>query len=383
MANDEKLLIRDFTTLGQYGLCDSMKSTILAPRCWLAYNPLSGAITPRLIEMGTGITAKPNDGMPWRWRAAKMVVGCAEFNYQELVEHLGRRHLTGEVFVMETMRSFRGQTNNPLYRLLLPHMERCLAVNNGAAQLLVPWLGNYLSAFRPETLSHVIADAVHNFDCATLDFEHDLRLRGFDPDALPPTYYYATDGLEIWRSLLPFFQSVLINRLKDLDWTAIDKWTSNIRARLPSFPTVTDVGDLARVATGMAFQMSVLHSTVNDPQYYFYGYVPNCPGRLCTAVPLLQDCISWTDSQWHAFYFQALPGSKQADFQREMLSVLALAPPASSELMRVVVEDYAAFVDAAETSSLLSKLQSISALIQKRNDYPYCDPAVATRSVIR
>jgi arachidonate 15-lipoxygenase len=78
----------------------------------------------------------PNDNFDGKaWTQAKYVVNSADGNYHELISHLGWTHLVIEPFVVSTQRNLN--ENHELYKLLVPHFEGTIFINNAAAKSLV------------------------------------------------------------------------------------------------------------------------------------------------------------------------------------------------------------------------------------------------------
>ena len=362
-----------------------MKSSVLQPRAWFSYDAQSSGdnIRPELIDLGTGILATPQDASRWRWRYAKLVIQCAEFNDHELRAHLAEKHLVTEVFIVETMKMWRG-TNNIVYRLLVPHFSRTLAVNQAAKDLLIAWLGTHLSALSSESLMQFVEDSIGKYDCDDLDVERELKGRGFDLDHLPPSYFYAQDSLRLWRILLEFITNEIMREAFTINWPQIQAWANAIKQRLPSFcaSELVDVKSLARTVTGVIFNASVSHSAFNDGQYFFFGFTLSAPGRFCRGVPQAAEVRNWRDSDWKKCYFDSLPRTNEMLFQRDLVSILSLNAPDNSSLIDCL-QDYRDFLPKTSVDRLQEQLRVVTKDILDRGDYKWLAPGGATRSVIR
>jgi len=369
----------DYSFLGQLQLRDELSGGYFAPRCKLKMDRQTGEILPLEIDLGE-IKCAPERG--WKWRYFKLAFQCAEFTHHELVSHLGQCHLVTEVFIMETMRSLK-EPNHEIYKLLLPHFSRTLAVNRGARELLLPWLTKHLSVLSPESIRELIASTVREFPCENLDFVHSLTKRGFDPQALPPNYHYAKDGLAIWNALVEFVGSILSSSV-DLKWRQINAWSAAIQARIPSFPSFANqnLTLLTSTVAGIIFNASVQHSAVNDPQYYFFGYPPNAVCRLAKQIPTDRGSKRWTDENWKQHYFQSLPFVEVMQLQKDLVKLLALGAAPQSSLY-TALEDYTRVWSPNQIAGFKAKLECLSAVIQERADYPWLDPLSLSRSVSR
>ncbi len=71
----------------------------------------------------------------WAWQSAKTTVQVADFNYHEMFVHLGRTHLVSEAFAMATQRQLA--TAHPLNRLLSPHLEGAMFINEFATLIIM------------------------------------------------------------------------------------------------------------------------------------------------------------------------------------------------------------------------------------------------------
>lgn len=390
-----KYCILDYSDLGKYALTSDMK---LQPKCIFQYNNW-GNILPEEISLGNGVVMRQSESIsfPWKWRYFKMVTQCAEFTHHELVDHLTYCHLLTEIIIMETMRQWRHTTANSgttgsdavinngniVYRLLVPHFARTLAVNNGARQLLIPWIKSHLTMLTPDAVDQLVNDKLTSFDFNDLDFNYNLRKRGFDEDNLPASYFYANDGIQLWRTLLYFVNGVLKDA--NLDWGEINSWSTNIRIRLPTFPLFqynSQIDDLARMIAGIIFNASIQHSAVNDTQWYFWGYALNSPATLLKTVPSQEQVASMTDDDWQKLYFASLPSEEALKFQRDLVSLLALGPPDHSSLVQCI-QEYRQFLSDVQVNKLQAGLMRISSNIVNRNEYTWLDPNKVTRSVIR
>jgi len=374
----------DYRDLGQFGLKEPLTS--FRPKAIFSCDAL-GDIVPEYIQVFHNHSNVPFfnatrlETCGWKWRYAKLVMGCAEFNHHEIIDHLTYCHLVTEVFIMATMSMWRGQNNNLIYRLLVPHFSRTLAVNNIAKQLLIPWLKCNLSIFSDEGLDQAIAHSLNIFDCTSLVFDQKVQ-KQFHNAKLPETYYYGNYGLSLWKELHTFVTSIL--ETYDVPWAEVKEWSLRIRERLPTFPSFdTQNGpQLVDMVCGIIFNASIQHSSINDPQNYFFGFAPNAPCRLMKPVPSDSETNKWKDKQWKQFYFDSLPNKEVMDLQQDLVALLALGPPQNSDFVSCV-NDYMTFAPVEMTAVFLQRLKDISADMRTTNRYLWMDPQLLTRSVIR
>lgn len=373
-------LLLDYSDLLVYE--NKLDGPRLGPKAAFRMDP-EGALFPESIDLGNGILSTPRDPLPWRWRYCKMLVQCAEFSQQEVLHHLTHCHLVMEVVILATMSVFRHKDDNMLYRLLVPSFSRTLAVNKNARELLLPWIKRNLTPFSSDAVDKMIQDGYQQFNCEELNFETLLQNRGFDPDNLPPTYFFAMDGVRLWRALLVFVNQVLLS--EPVASFLLQEWSDKIRAHVPSFPETLTQRNLPIVVAGFIFLATVVHSARNDPQYYFFGSGVTAPASLHTPIVSAEKAQTMTNDDFQALYFDSLPSVDQLQFQRDLVSILALQPPNDSSVWKCL-DDYQAFIGAANFTTFHTfrdALQTIGEDMEERGAYTWLSPTRATRSVIR
>lgn len=375
---DRKYYLLDYSHLGTY---DTKLGFKLAPKAVFSDNK-TGDMCVECVDLGNGIVSTMVDDHSWRWRYCKMIVEVAEFSHQEVISHLTQTHLVAECVIMATMSVFRNENSNILYQLLVPCFSRTLAVNKGAREVLIPWIKNHLTPFTPESVDKMIADTYKDFDCAELNFETLLRNRGFDLQNLPTQHYFAKDGLAIWAALLKFVRMQLAGA--QLDNFQIQEWSDRIREDLPSFPETLSQSRLAEMVAGIIFLSSVIHSAYNDPQYYFFGSGFTAPASLMKPIPSLEESKHMSNDEWKQLYFDSLPSIDAMQFQRDLVSLLALGPVEMGSMWNML-RDYMSFFTErdANLAKLGDALEYINEDIQERGEYLWLMPKQLTRSVIR
>jgi len=365
----------DYSTLQKYDLAHKAGTTF-GVKCILRIQ--DGKLEPRCIFSGEFVA---NQGDGWKWNYAKLLFGCAEFTHHEIINHLTWCHLMTEVFIMATMQTWRG-SDHPVYRLLVPHFSRTLAVNSIARELLVPWIKQHMTILDPNAIDQLIKDQIRTFDPDSMHFEKNLIQRRFFINNLPPGYFYAQDGLRIWESLHGFVQNVLEEEGK-IDFLSVLAWCKAIQNHVSNFPTITKVEQLTDAVTSIIFNASIQHSAVNDPQYFFLGYAPNAICKLMKPIPSSNTTTtSWTDADWKQYYFDSLPSKQTMSLQKDLVSILALGVPEKSSLS-LSLDDYETRFSASCVDSLRNVLANINHDIQQRSEYTWLSPFTATRSVIR
>jgi arachidonate 15-lipoxygenase len=193
---------------------------------WLTYQKYLGApIAMFAVPQGTGsdrrlqavgiqagqqpgpsnpIVHRPQSGSSsLAWDKAKTTVQIADGNYHEAVSHLGQTHLVVEAFIMATQNQLSG---HPVAKLLQPHFEGTLFINNAAQSALIA-PGGTVDAIFGGTIDSSRVVAVKGaqavlFNFATSSPPEQLAARGVDNTQQLPYYPYRDVALPIWHAIL-------------------------------------------------------------------------------------------------------------------------------------------------------------------------------------
>lgn len=237
----------------------------------------------------------PADG--WAWQMSKLVVQAADGNHHEAVAHLGRTHLFVEPFVIATERQL--DQHHPIYRLLRPHFEGTLFINNSAhAALIAP--GGTVDRLMSGTIQSSRAAAAAGlhaipFNASMLNDE--LKNRQVRDTRALPVYPYRDDALLHWDALMCWVRDYL--RLYYADDDAVQRddelqaWAAELVSR--NGGRVMGFGEpegkirtrdyLVRALTLVIFTASVQHAAVNFPQYGVMSNAANYPLGLYAQPP--------------------------------------------------------------------------------------------------
>ncbi|KAI1052890.1 hypothetical protein LB506_010100 [Fusarium annulatum] len=297
----------------------------------------------RLNPDDKGKIAEKDD---WPWRYAKTVAQTADWARHEVATHLVDTHMIEEAIIVATNRTI--PERHILYEILSPHWFRTLALNDAARKLLVPLVIARISGFasgqKPDP--KVGAFGLVNWSYKNFNFQdkyipNDLKKRGFDIEGEKSDKYrnypYASDMYLLWGIIREFVKSVLETKYTSDDVVAkeacIADWCKEIQTsgQIPSFPTITTVGQLIDAVTMCIHTASPQHTAVNYLQDYYYSFVPSKPPALCTPLPKsLADLEGYTEQH----LTDALPiGLKDAKWKDWLLA--AQLP----ELLSFKVED--------------------------------------------
>lgn len=224
------------------------------------------------------------------WLMAKTVVQTADGNHHEAVSHLGRTHLVVEPFVVATLNHL--DDDHPIGRLLRPHFEGTLLINDLArAALIAP--GGTVDAVMQGTIdqSRVVAaqgalGVLRDFDGYGL--HEDLAARGVDDADALPFYPYRDAALRVHAAIAAWVEGYVAlfypGEGDPAGDAALQSWMAELRAH--DGGRVAGIGEdggvktasyLARLLTRVVFTASAQHAAVNFPQREIMSYTPAMP----------------------------------------------------------------------------------------------------------
>ena len=235
------------------------------------------------------------------WEKAKTVVQIADGNFHEAISHLGQTHLVVEPFVIATLNQLDGHA---VSRLLMPHFEGTLFINNAAqAKLIAP--GGTVDAIFGGTIDSSRVAAVKGAQAILFDFGASsvpelLARRGVDDQQQLPYYPYRDIAVALWDAILAWTTDYVAVQYATEDGPANDKMLQNWVAELISHEggRVKNVGEmtggheiiatrshLAKILAIIIFTASAQHSAVNFPQASIMAFAPAMPLAGYAPVP--------------------------------------------------------------------------------------------------
>ncbi|SET28238.1 lipoxygenase family protein [Variovorax sp. OV084] len=259
----------------------------------------------------------------WAWQSAKTVVQVADFNYHEMFVHLGRTHLMSEAFAMATQRQFA--TAHPLSRLLSPHLEGAMFINEFATLIIMAPLttGDVILTAPIETLQRECGRDRLAYDFYDrMMLPNDLRTRGVDDTAALPDYPYRDDALLVWNAIAQWVGDyVATYYLSDADVTGdyeLKAWATELATsgKVHGFRPITTRAQLIDVLTAIIFNASAQHAAVNFPQYSVMTYAPFSAGA--GGVPAPTSSAGQNEASWS----QMLPSRLAAQEQILLFHIL-------------------------------------------------------------
>ena len=305
---------------------------IHAPIALFARPKTGRSLVPVAIQCGQDPTLSPiflrvddtaNAEAYWAWQSAKTAVQVADFNYHEMFVHLGRTHLISEAFAMATQRQFA--TAHPLSRLLSPHLEGAMFINEFATLIIMAPLttGDVILTAPIDTLQRECGRDRLAYDFYDrMMLPNDLRTRGVDDTAALPDYPYRDDALLVWNAIAQWVGNyVATYYLSDADVTGdyeLKAWATElaISGKVHGFRPITTRAQLIDVLTAIIFNASAQHAAVNFPQYSVMTYAPFSAGA--GGVPAPTSSAGQNEASWS----QMLPSRLAAQEQILLFHIL-------------------------------------------------------------
>lgn len=279
---------RAFVT--DYAALDGIPGGVWAGRTKHLYAPVTlfltvgEARTLVPVAIGTGRqTTTPADAD--RWQNAKSMASVADGNVHQAVVHLGHTHLVLEACVLAARRNLA--PSHPIARLLAPHFEGTLYIND-AADLKLASPGGGVDAVMGGSIGFSRAAAVQGartWSFRGTMFDRALRSRGVDDRTTLPDFPYRDDGTLLHGAILRWVEGYLrtwyrsnADVASDLEVRAMFRWLgSPDGGRLSDVPVPVTIVDLVDAVTHIVFTGSAQHAAVNFPQDAIMAYAPAYP----------------------------------------------------------------------------------------------------------
>jgi arachidonate 15-lipoxygenase len=267
----------------------------------------------------------PDDA--YNWLIAKTVVEIADGNVHEAVTHLARTHLLIEPFVVCTYRQLA--PNHPLFRLLAPHFEGTLAINDSSWRHLIANKGAVDKLFGGSIAASrgVAIKGVQTCLFNESILPKALAARGVADPATLPVYPYRDDATLYWDAIRQWVADYLaLYYPSDAEVQGdpeLRAWLAEIGAqdggRISGFGPAGGAPTLAYLTdavTMIVYTCSVQHAAVNFPQYDVMSYVPAMPLAGYAPAPATKTGATAAD---HLAYF---PPMDMAELQLELGYIL-------------------------------------------------------------
>jgi len=263
-----------------------------APLALFAVPPGGRSLVPVAIQCGPRSGTDNPIFLPHNgdhWFMAKTIVQVADTNVHQAASHLGQTHLFIEPFVIATHNQL--SPTHPLFRLLTPHFEGTLAINEGALGLLASrGLVDLLlaSSIDQSRVFAVKAAQSYQRNLNTSMLPQTLAQRGVDDASRLPDYPYRDDALLVWGAINQWVENY-VNHYYASDAAVqgdaeVQSWVAELVAhdggRLNNIGTANRISkrtELVDLITLICFTASAQHAAVNFPQAPLMSYLPATP----------------------------------------------------------------------------------------------------------
>lgn len=332
-ATEHRLFLCDYPMLAgvKHGRFPAGPKYSFAPKALFALSQGKGMRRLRPVAIQCGQDPKaypiftPSDGPAWE--RAKVAVNVADILHHEMISHLGHTHLLIGPFVIATHR--RLPEKHPMFRLLVPHFEGTLAINDSAQSGLIAdgaevdqSMGGTIASNR---LVAVASLSKPVFNSGVLPKA--LESRGvMGPDL---EYPYRDDALLIWNAIEAWVKAyVALYYSSDEDVAGdadLQEWGKELAAvdggHVWGFGErgdglIPSLSYLVEALTMIVFTASAQHAAVNTPQGVLMSFTPAAPCAAYRAAP-----VSIEDAELSPFEDMFAP-LELAILQSEFLTLL-------------------------------------------------------------
>jgi arachidonate 15-lipoxygenase len=324
----------------------------------------------------------------WNWLLAKTAVEMADGNIHEAVTHLGRTHLFRDPFAVTTHRQLA--PNHPLFKLLTPHFEGTLAINQAAWQHLIANKGpvEKLMSVSIRSAREACIPGVQTYEFNSAFLPKTFAARGVADAEHFPDYPYRDDSILYWQAIRNWTKAYIDLYYSDdqsvLDDVELQNWYREMASKeggriagLGIDNAIPTVEYLADALTMVIFTCSVQHAAVNFPQYQLMSYVPNMPLAMYKPAPTSREGATEQD------YLDSLPPMDMAELQMDLGYLLG-----STHYTQLGQYRRGPFRDPAvgdPLSKFQHELTAIGATIRQRNQirrpYTFLDAAGVPQSI--
>ncbi|KAJ8418688.1 hypothetical protein AAFF_G00001870 [Aldrovandia affinis] len=227
---------------------------------------------------------------PEAWLLAKIWVRNSDFYIHELVSHLLRTHLMGEIFFIA---NYSMADQHPISRLLRTTGRYTLPINITARNTLINEGGFFTeyTAFKKGAQWEVLKRATEEITYQSLCLPDNLKYRGVED---LKNYAYRDDGMAIWDAIKEFVEDVVNGCYKSDEDVWKDTELQQMVMYIYNFgflqkkdcPSSLQTREEAiKYITMIMFTCSAQHASVNNGQYDIYAWMPNGPTTMRKPPP--------------------------------------------------------------------------------------------------
>ncbi|MCB9762121.1 MAG: lipoxygenase [Alphaproteobacteria bacterium] len=288
------------------------KRYVYAPTVLYVVPPGQGTPAAFAIQVGRTPGADnpvftPADG--WGWTLAKTHASVADTIAGALWFHHARTHIVAEPFVVSAHRQLA--PNHPLLRLLLPHFEGTLYINElGWKTVFAPdgLLDWFTGATRP-SLRDMVVRSAQEFRFEDSILPRRFAARGVDDASVLSDFPYRDDALLVYGAIHDWVEAYIGVYYPDdgaiLADLELQGWLAEVTA--PDAGGIQGLGEQGRfrtraylvdVLSQLLYAGSALHAAMNFPVSSEMAFVPNSPFGAYTTRPTRKD--GWTEADFLA-----------------------------------------------------------------------------------
>nr|XP_046229882.1 hydroperoxide isomerase ALOXE3-like [Scatophagus argus] len=371
-------------------VCNGESLHVAAGLCLFYLNPKN-----KLMPVAIQLQQQPSEENPiflpsdleTDWLLAKMFIKNADAMDHQAVHHLMNTHFLTEVYTMATLRCF--PEIHPLYKLLFPHFRYTLHINTGGRNTLFGPDGTLsTSSLGYNGMIELMRRSLSELTYSSLCLPENITARGLESI---PNFYYRDDGLKLWTIINRFVKAVVEYYYPSDDEvskdTELQEWISEIFThgflgnKASGFPeSFHAVSEVTKFITMVIFTATGQHSAVNNGQFDYCSWIPNCPLLLHKLPPTTKGQSSMTT------ILESLPNVGETVSWAALLHLLSETYSDTVLLGTYPEERFDELAPKQMMKKFQEELSHLSETIATRNSkleipYTYLDPAYVENSI--
>ncbi|XP_064186903.1 polyunsaturated fatty acid 5-lipoxygenase-like [Anguilla rostrata] len=227
---------------------------------------------------------------PEAWLLAKIWVRNSDFYIHELVSHLLRTHLMGEIFFIA---SYSMADQHPLSKILRATGRYTLPINITARNTLINKGGFFVehTGIGDGGQWEVITRATQEITYKSLCLPDDVKHRGIEH---LKNFHYRDDAMAIWDAIYNFVREVVngcytddeeIHKDPELQEMVFFIYNYGFLQKSDCPSSLKTREEAIKYITMIMFTCSAQHAAVNHGQYDIYAWMPNGPTTMRKPAP--------------------------------------------------------------------------------------------------
>mmetsp|Transcript_34 Transcript_34/g.85 ORF Transcript_34/g.85 Transcript_34/m.85 type:complete len:1180 (+) Transcript_34:173-3712(+) len=295
---------------------------------------LNGRLMPVAIQIDReegSLVFTPKDN-PNDWLAARMFVSNCYFQVHQFRTHALTCHFAQETVAVGTFKML--PSSHPVYKLLRPHFDGLMSINNSARGSLV--LSENVDSFARISGDVTAVGANGNLKSAMIlnkdfslekfYFENRLKANGVSDSKILENYPFRDDGRLVMNAIENYVtrivnlfyanDDVVVND-QDIQGWARDMVSNGQVHGLPGNGQIGSRNELCYILANIIFTASAFHAAVNFNQVAIAGNTANVPGALYSPPPTEKGLLREED------LVDMLPPRGRAQIQIGVLGILS------------------------------------------------------------